>query len=330
MTGETTTQEVEHAAPVARLTRDLRKAAEKMGKAEIRFMVDGYYEIQNYRTASSNQVRTAKEAGEPAAILSYIADQARTLENQIRGALDRWTMAQKVGKWMRSHKGIGPVITAGMLAHIDIKKAPTAGHIYSFAGLNPNAKWGKGQKRPWNARLKVLCCVPGQMATTRRGAIPIEEVVVGDEVLTHKGRWRRVTQVFVNDYAGEVHNLVARGHGGVGPTLTDGHPVVVRSHELMNLSGHRWKRKATKQKVRVAETAQAISTLEATGMNGRSIAAKLGLSDATVSHYRAGHRTGKAPCEIGWMGAHKIERGRDDVSIPVVPPLTRTHRPPSG
>jgi hypothetical protein len=30
------------------------------------------------------------------------------------------------------------------------------GHIWSFAGLNPTAKWLKGQKRPWNASLKTL------------------------------------------------------------------------------------------------------------------------------------------------------------------------------
>jgi len=58
--------------------------------------------------------------------------------------------------------GIGPVLAAGLLAHIDIEKAPTAGHIWSFAGLNPNTTWGKGEKRPWNAKLKVLCWKIGQ------------------------------------------------------------------------------------------------------------------------------------------------------------------------
>ena len=53
--------------------------------------------------------------------------------------------------------GIGPVIAAGLLAHIDIHKAPTVGNIWSFAGLNPDQKWEKGQKRPWNADLKTLC-----------------------------------------------------------------------------------------------------------------------------------------------------------------------------
>jgi hypothetical protein len=40
-----------------------------------------------------------------------------------------------------SIKGIGPVIAAGLLANIDITKAPTAGHIWRFAGLDPSSKW---------------------------------------------------------------------------------------------------------------------------------------------------------------------------------------------
>ena len=58
--------------------------------------------------------------------------------------------------------GIGPVIAAGLLAHIDIERAPTVGHIWNFAGLNPDQEWSKGQKRPWNAKLKTLCWKIGQ------------------------------------------------------------------------------------------------------------------------------------------------------------------------
>jgi hypothetical protein len=45
-----------------------------------------------------------------------------------------------------------------LLARIDIVKAPTAGHIWRYAGLDPTVRWNKGEKRPWNAGLKVLCC----------------------------------------------------------------------------------------------------------------------------------------------------------------------------
>ena len=65
-------------------------------------------------------------------------------------------------RWMMSIHGIGPILSAGIMSHIDIQKAPTAGHIWNFAGLNPSIEWKKGTKRPWNARLKVLAWKCGQ------------------------------------------------------------------------------------------------------------------------------------------------------------------------
>jgi len=58
--------------------------------------------------------------------------------------------------------GIGPVLSAGLLAHIDIEKAPTVGHIWSFAGLVEGQVKQKGVKLPWNADLKVLCWKIGE------------------------------------------------------------------------------------------------------------------------------------------------------------------------
>ena len=61
---------------------------------------------------------------------------------------------------MRSIVGIGPVITAGFLAHIDIAKAPTVGHVPGgSADLDPTVKWDKGTKRPWNVVMKRLCWI---------------------------------------------------------------------------------------------------------------------------------------------------------------------------
>jgi len=63
---------------------------------------------------------------------------------------------------MRSVDGIGAVIAAGFLAHIDIERCPTVGHIWAFAGLDPTRTWGKGEKRPHNSDLKTLCWKAGE------------------------------------------------------------------------------------------------------------------------------------------------------------------------
>lgn len=148
--------------PIIRLTRDLRNAAKILSDHEARFLVDAYYAMQEDRIRAAHQQRTLTEGGEPAGIMEWLLEQREILEKQVARALDAYSGANAVGAWMRSISGIGPVIAAGLLAHIDITKAPTAGHIWRYAGLDPTQKWEKGQKRPWNAHLKTLCWKIGE------------------------------------------------------------------------------------------------------------------------------------------------------------------------
>ena len=148
--------------PITKLTKDLKAAAAQMSDGEARFLVDYYYIAQEDRKRSTNQVRALDESKEPNAVIGWLADQSEGLEEQIKKALDVYTKNHMMGSWMRQIVGIGPVISAGLLAHIDIEKAPTVGHIWRYAGLDPTSKWEKGQKRPWNAGLKTLCWKAGQ------------------------------------------------------------------------------------------------------------------------------------------------------------------------
>ena len=148
--------------PIARMTRDIASAAKILSDDEARFLVDAYYQMQGDRIRAKNQAKALEKAGEPNAILDYLGEQSRVLESQVKRALDKYTEAHPCGEWMRAQKGIGPVIAAGMLAHIDIHQAPTVGHVWRFAGLDPTVTWEKGQKRPWNAKLKTLCWKAGE------------------------------------------------------------------------------------------------------------------------------------------------------------------------
>lgn len=147
--------------PKQRLSRDLREAAKMLTADEAKYLVDRFYQMQEDRIRVTNQVRSqidedTGETTEPHAVMRWLADQTANLESQIRVALNQYTLAHPVGKWSQSIVGIGPVLAAGLLAHIDITKAQTVGNIWSFAGANPNVVWEKGERRPWNARLKVL------------------------------------------------------------------------------------------------------------------------------------------------------------------------------
>lgn len=147
---------------VARLKKDVREAAATLSDKETRFLVDAYYAIQGHRIEAQSQVRSLVASEEPNAVISWLFDQHKLLEGEIQKVLSDYTNRSEAGLWARSILGIGPVISAGLLAHIDITKAPTVGHIWRFAGLDPSVQWGKGEKRPWNAALKVVCWKAGE------------------------------------------------------------------------------------------------------------------------------------------------------------------------
>lgn len=148
--------------PIQKLRKDIKQASVTLSGDEVRFLVDYYYITQEDRKRGNNQERALNESGEPHSVISWLAGNAASIENSIKGVLGVWAAGQKAGRWAQSICGIGPVISAGLLAHIDITKAPTVGHIWRFAGLDPTSHWNKGEKRPWNAGLKTLCWKIGQ------------------------------------------------------------------------------------------------------------------------------------------------------------------------
>jgi len=159
MEGMATTSILE---PVKKLTKDIRTASRDLTSSEARYLVDTYYTLQNFRKATGNQISALAKAGEPNEGITFFFDQYYTLEKSIKSVLGVYVKNQPLGQWCLSITGIGPVISADLMAHIDIEKAPTVGHIWSYAGLVPGQVWGKGQKRPWNAKLKVICWHIGQ------------------------------------------------------------------------------------------------------------------------------------------------------------------------
>lgn len=194
---------IDELEPIKRLNKDLRIAAKTLTANEARFLVDAYYQMQRDRIRAAHQGRTLAENGEPNLMLGWLFDNTETLERNIKNALGAYSKNHPVGKWAESIVGIGPVISAGLLAHIDMEpfrcmhvrvdsgfyeaknkactlKEPhgpecrrnrlaTAGQIWRFAGLDPTVVWKEGQKRPWNGELKRLCWIIGESFTKQSG-----------------------------------------------------------------------------------------------------------------------------------------------------------------
>ena len=165
-----TTQAPQEFAGLGASRRDLREAAKLLEREEIRYLVSTYYQTQEFRKAAKNMALALEKAERPHALVSWIGDAQHRIEDDIKISLDVFAHNDPTGQWLLAQHGIGPVIAAGLLAHIDIHRAPTAGHIWSFAGLNPAVKWEKGKKRPWNAELKTLTWKCGDSFVKSKGS----------------------------------------------------------------------------------------------------------------------------------------------------------------
>ncbi len=139
-----------------KLSRDLKKAAKKLSRRNARYFIDQYYLIQNNRIRAAAQVRECTKAGEPCELVDWMFDANRRFESAAQAALGTYVKQYKVGNWLMAQYGIGPVLAAACLAHLEIEGRPTVGAFWRFAGLDPTSVWKPKTKRPWNAQLKSI------------------------------------------------------------------------------------------------------------------------------------------------------------------------------
>lgn len=140
-----------------KLSKDLIIASSTLSQNEVRYLVDSYYQMQNDRIRSKNQIRAVSGTDEPHQVISWFSDNKSVTEKRLKQILTAYSASTKVGEWAMSVCGIGGVISSGLLAHIDMSRVHNVGQILSFAGILPEEKeWKKGMKRPFNAKLKTL------------------------------------------------------------------------------------------------------------------------------------------------------------------------------
>lgn len=154
---------------IGRLDKDLRESMKTLSVDEARFFVGYYYTAQDYRIRAAHQAGQLDKAGEKHLAITWLAEQNHVLETRVKQMLDRWTDSHPLGPWLKSICGVGPVIAAGLLAYIDIEKAPTVGHVWRYAGLDPTAQRRKGEKLKYNPDLKVLCFKIGESFVKQQG-----------------------------------------------------------------------------------------------------------------------------------------------------------------
>lgn len=119
-------------------------------------IVELYYDCQEHRKRHAAKKRTE----EPRDLDKWFLEYLSFGEALIQRKLQKWveTDAPAESQWAYAQYGIGPVLAAGLAAHIDVNKAASPSAIWKFAGLAPGFdKRVKGEKLPFNGRLKTLC-----------------------------------------------------------------------------------------------------------------------------------------------------------------------------
>ena len=151
-------------------------SAALLTNAEARFLVANYYQSQEMRKRSDLQIRhlgpERAEGNVIPEVLMLTAEQFMHAEETMAKALRRFAENRAVGQWCMLNPGVGPIITAGLLAHLDITKAATAGAFWKFTGLDPTIEWNKGEKRPYSADAKQLVYHLGECFKRVSGRYP--------------------------------------------------------------------------------------------------------------------------------------------------------------
>ena len=74
----------------------------------------------------------------------------------------------------------------------------------------------------------AICCVPNTQITTMRGMIPIENIEIDDEVLTHDGTFKKVLNTFSREINEEIYKI--RNNCGDDLLVTKEHPLLTKKY----------------------------------------------------------------------------------------------------
>jgi hypothetical protein len=136
--------------------------AYELDTKDISDAVELYYDSQHLRILHANKERTEG----PGELVTWFAYWLHIGEAVIASKLKHWVESDRSSaeaKWAYDQIGIGPVLAAGLAAHIDVTKADSISSLWKFAGQAPGFdRKIKGEKLSYNARLKTLCWKLGE------------------------------------------------------------------------------------------------------------------------------------------------------------------------
>jgi hypothetical protein len=174
---------------IVRLNKDMRQAAKLMSCREARYLVDLYFSVQKSRVAAENQIKASEKINEPVSLLSLMHGNALVIEADTRTALGMFAKEYAAGKWLQGICGIGPVLSAALLAYLDIRERLTG--PCTCKSKEMDEKHGKGMRifKPHSGTFgdetREFVCVThigkkrcGAIKTIRPGALTVDDGIL--------------------------------------------------------------------------------------------------------------------------------------------------------
>lgn len=145
-------------------------------KQILRFLIDQYYQSQDYRIRAENQSRAILQGYDEAqkehpVFITKELTNAKLQESLNKKYMDIVTSEIPVCRWMKSIMGIGPVLSCYLYASFDISKGKYATDFLSYAGLNDN-------NNPWLGTEKAKAMVKKAVDyREKKFFAPIKEII---------------------------------------------------------------------------------------------------------------------------------------------------------
>jgi hypothetical protein len=76
-----------------------------------------------------------------------------------------------------------------------------------------------------------ICVPPNTLITTKKGFVPIQHVHIGDEVLTHRNRWNKVTKIYTRTISEDMDTYHTDSSYQTDLKITKNHPLFVTIDE---------------------------------------------------------------------------------------------------
>jgi hypothetical protein len=142
--------------------------------SEIRFLIERYYQVQEHRIATGNQVKKLEENDESEMLIQFY-ERFHELERDIEKYVSKEFKRHEMYEWLKDVKGIGPILGASLISYIDIEKAQHASSVWKFCGLAVNPETGeadrktKGQKIAYSPFMRTQLWKIGESFVKQKG-----------------------------------------------------------------------------------------------------------------------------------------------------------------